>query len=142
MKFFLRKYTKSFELIELTVVIVVLGVIFGFAIPAFVNAKREAQDKEARTSLELIQDAENMHRLERHEYAECSSTGDCNDVLDLDLAPRGYWTYSVPAGSVDNAVLPPKFCAQAVHDIRAWHINHDDTEASGGVCVVAEPDPD
>ncbi|MFA7677376.1 MAG: type II secretion system protein [Candidatus Omnitrophota bacterium] len=142
MRFVLKKYTKAFELIELTVVIVVLGIIFAFAVPAFINAKQEAQDKEARTNLELIQDAEKMYRLERQGYAECSGTGDCNDVLDLDLTPSGYWAYSVPTGFVDNTVLPPKFCAQAVHGTRSWHIDQDDMEANKNVCQAEAPSPD
>ena len=120
----------SLTLVELIVVIIIIGIIFTFAIPTYRNAREKAQDKEAKSQLKLIQDAEAMKRLQINSYVSCVDNTECSNSLDLDLElTSAPWEFSVVISDV-----PPDFCAQAELDSRSWHINKDDDEALKGVC--------
>ncbi|MCK5492795.1 MAG: hypothetical protein KAJ14_06775 [Candidatus Omnitrophica bacterium] len=87
----------SFTIIETIIVVIVLGILVSFAMPAFINAKRKALDIEAQTQLKLIRAAERVYRLEVGGYVDCANNVTCNNRLNLDLPQPGVsnWDYSV-----------------------------------------------
>ncbi len=125
---------KSFTIVELLIVVVILTILATFAIPAYLNAKQRAVDHEARSQLKLIQTAEKSYRLEEGQYIACADNAACSSDLRLDLPPAppdGNWDYSVP--SVDNAASPPQFTANSTgtSGTTDWTIDADDVCAYG-----------
>ena len=94
----LNKKTKiSFTLIETIIVVIIIGILVSFAMPAYFNAKQGTLDREAQTQLRLIRSAERVYRLEIGGYVDCANNTMCNTRLNLDLpAPAvSNWDYTV-----------------------------------------------
>lgn len=89
----------SFTLIELIIVVVVLAILVGLAMPWFFTAQERAIDREAQTNLRLIRTAQLHLELETGAFAGCNSNQACNNLLDIDLPPNtasgGNWNYRV-----------------------------------------------
>ncbi len=94
-----NKKPKALTMIELLIVVVIIGVIATFAMPAYKKAKEKAVDKEAQTLLRLIKAAEDMYRLESTEYKGCGDTAGCNTLLSLDLPVGPNWVYKVDSST-------------------------------------------
>ena len=126
------RFKNSMSLVEVLIILVIIGILAGFAYPGFRNSRLKARDREAQTQLMQMQDAQRMRRLQTGTYVSCADTLACETALGLDfppLRPTGYWDYSVPTA---DAVA---FCAQVDHDgERAWHIEQGDDEAQKGDC--------
>ncbi|MBN3039717.1 MAG: type II secretion system protein [Candidatus Omnitrophica bacterium] len=92
---------RSFTMLELLVVMVIIAVISGFAIPSFVNSRKKAEDREAIAMLTLIRAAEEVRRMEQGNYISCTNSVCNNDPdetpagLGLDLSWGQPWTYTV-----------------------------------------------
>jgi prepilin-type N-terminal cleavage/methylation domain-containing protein len=124
---------KSFTLLELMIVVIVLGIIASFVIPGYFGVQRKAREREAKAMLGLILTKQKSLHLETGQYTGCSDTADCNDKLDLDLPPRpkSYWIYSVPTPAGTG---PAAFCAQAEASGDGWRINQGLDDAEEGLC--------
>ncbi len=119
---------KGFNLTELIIVIVVLGVLVMMAMPGYWGVRQRTQDREAQAMLRLIQAVERTRQLETGEFVGCENTPACNNALNLDL-PTGSWQYSVIL--LQNG---GDFCAEATYSDRSWHINRGSQEAETGPC--------
>lgn len=119
---------KAVTLIEILIVVVIVGILATFAMPAYRRAQERARDNEAQSMLKLIQHAEKVYRLEHPStYVSCVDTTTCNETLRLNLS-ADYWDYSVSGADEDD------FCSEAAHTTRSWHINALDAEASEDGC--------
>ncbi len=125
---------KSFTIVELVIVVIIVGILVSFGMPAYLNARRKAIDREAQSQVKLLQAAEKVYRMETNQYIACSSNQDCNDKLHTELpssiANGGNWDYQVI--NVNNAASPPTFTAQATGTAGSsnWQIDQDDEKAS------------
>jgi len=124
-------FRKGLTLIEVMIVVIIIGIIISFAAPSYINSQRKARDKIARVQLELIQNAEKMHRLETGGYVACDGNLNCQDALDIDLpsSPRD-WKYKI---TVSGAT----FCAQASDGGGSqdyWSIRTNEDEAQASQC--------
>ena len=63
------KKFKGFTLIELMVVIIIIAILAGMAVPTFTKSMENAREKEARTTLELIYNAQRMYKIDKKLYA-------------------------------------------------------------------------
>ena len=92
-----EKIKFSFTIIETIIVVIIVGILVSFAMPAYINAKRNTLDKEAQTQLRVIHSAERLYWLEVGGYVNCADNAACNNRLNLDLPPAGVsnWDYSV-----------------------------------------------
>ena len=97
---------KSFTLLELMLVVVIVGIIATFAIPGYLGVRQRAEQRQASTQLRLIQTAEKVIFLENDAYSFCAGFVACNAALDLDL-PNDGWTYNV------TLIAGPDFIATA-----------------------------
>ncbi|MDD5562063.1 MAG: prepilin-type N-terminal cleavage/methylation domain-containing protein [Candidatus Omnitrophica bacterium] len=91
---------RSFTLIELLIVIVIIGVLAALAFPGFSTSKERALDREARSSLGLIQAAEKIYKMESGFYyppsGSTSVVSNINTYLKVSLPSAGIsWTYTV-----------------------------------------------
>lgn len=96
-----RRARTGFTFIELIVVVIIVAILAGLAIPNFTKTKERAFDKEAQTSLRLVQAAEKIYNLKNSFYYPISGSvtnlGEVNSNLLLDLSSSS-WNFSI--GSV------------------------------------------
>lgn len=85
---------------ELLVVIVIVSILASLGLPIFMGAKERTLDKEAKTNLLFIQEAEENYKMEKGTYYPNASTTsvitDINSNLKLGLPiSQANWTYSL-----------------------------------------------
>ena len=108
----LPKQKSGFTLIELMIVVIIIGVLAGLAIPRFIKTAEKVRGEKAVSSLSLILTGESMYMLDYNEFAN-----------DLDLLARYIfigefasdpnWTYGDPDITDDPADPGPDFTAIA-----------------------------
>lgn len=93
---------RSFTLVELVVVIVILGVLLVIAAPNYSKTRESALGKEAIVNLGLIQAAEKVYRMEAGTYYPASGTvqdiSSINSNLKLSIVSTN-WTYAITGGA-------------------------------------------
>ncbi len=93
----------SFTLIELLMVIVIIIILAGIAIPNFAKAKERALTKEAIANLKLIAAAEKVYRMEYSTYyGPEGGIANINDYLKLYFTNEAYWDYAITAAAADT----------------------------------------
>ena len=99
---------KGFNLLELLLVVVIIGVLASIALPNYTKSKEHALGKEAVANLKVIAAAERIAKLETGSFqacvcssaAECNGAGGCNSVLSMDLSANNWSnTVTLDAGS-------------------------------------------
>lgn len=88
-------------------VVVIISIIAGIAIPVYNKSKEHGLGKEAVANLKLIYAAEHIYKMDHGNYiacscssaANCNAAGGCNTLLKLNLN-TGNWTYSAATGGV------------------------------------------
>ena len=96
---------KSFTIIEIIIVIIIIGILAALALPGFGVTKERTLDKEAKANLLLVQAAEKIYKMEQSVYYPAATAtnviGDINSYLKLSLpANQVNWTYRL-----DNTVV-------------------------------------
>jgi prepilin-type N-terminal cleavage/methylation domain-containing protein len=92
---------KAFTLIELLIVVIVIAVLAGIAMPMYLNSVEAAKAGKAIHSLGIIVQAENMYRAENDEYlaigvAELLNASGLGNYTELDEVDADeFWDYSV-----------------------------------------------
>jgi len=131
---------KSFTLIELVVVLVIMGVLATLGIAPYNMYRENALDREAEGNLALIIAAEKVYRMEQQAFytSPTDSEADLNNKLRLFLSVTNMnWRYFTRKNDV---VVPPVCCAQAtrVSTGKTWRLCSSETEpSSGGTCVAS-----
>jgi len=105
-----KKYLKNlqatkkhigFTLLELTVVIMIIGILVGTSVPIYTRAREQAYDREANAALKLIWVAERNFRLIKGCYFPNVSVGNqadyarINSNLSIDLVPSPNWALCI-----------------------------------------------
>ena len=92
---------RSFTLIELIIVIIIIGILVTFAMPAFMVTQEKALTKEAIANLKLIAAAEKVYRMNNAFYypKPCPPTEgdiiDINNYLKLYFTDETNWDYAI-----------------------------------------------
>ncbi len=97
---------KAFTLIEILLVVCIIGILAGIAIPNYNKAKERALVKGAMSNLVLIGAAEKISFIENSVYVECTGIGtdaeSCNTKLGLDITDESWdyrvWAWGPPYG--------------------------------------------
>ena len=82
---------RSFTLIELMVVVIIVGILAGIALPQYVRSRERTMDKQAKAILSLIRAAERAYKMETGGYYTGSGISNINTYLNLDLVDDGNW---------------------------------------------------
>ena len=125
---------QAFTLIELIVVIVIVGILAGIAIPAYSRAREQALDKEAQINIRLIHAAQRAYHMLHGVYVDCQGAWSAdsetciNNNLKLSIPPNnGHWNYEVWG---DGSGAPG--CVHCQRNLpnnqREWGMCIDDTE--------------
>ncbi len=94
MKIFAKNNKKAgFSLVELTIVVIILGVLATFAVPRFMRVVERTKASESFAYLAEIQSAQARYNAENGEYAQAVTD------LDIDLSAPNHFT----AGAVTAA---------------------------------------
>lgn len=117
---------KGFTLIELIIVVMIIVILAGIALPQFSKTKEHAIGKEAIANLKLIAAAEKIYRMEAVTGYYPIPAGIVNDTggnaaintnlrlsIPLGSAPlytNRNWSYSI---TDNNTVVPPTFSSTA-----------------------------
>jgi prepilin-type N-terminal cleavage/methylation domain-containing protein len=127
---------RGFNLLELIVVLIIIGILAILAVPQFQVAKEKALDREVQANLKLIQAAEKISHMESTVYPTGSivdTRAKINAVLFLDIPATTDWDYSV-----DDTSVPFRVRAQRTSgDIRVWCIRKDDAKPESNTSVPA-----
>ncbi|MHB8154862.1 MAG: type II secretion system protein [Candidatus Omnitrophota bacterium] len=132
---------KSFTMIEMLVVIIIVGVVVALALPDFGAMKEKSLNREAKTNLALIQAAEKIYKMEQGFYypyrATTSTTSAINSGLKLALTTSAsrLWSFSI------NSTVAPEYATATRTNVnpdgRIWRLefqNEDPTCSGGTYC--------
>ena len=133
--FKLFKKTPGFTLIEIMVVVIIIGILAGLAIPNYVNTREKAFDKEAISGLKLIRAANRQYYAANDKYFPASGTtvglAAINGNLAIALTGTS-WTYSLTCfgGGGINATA-------VRNGNRTWWVTNDSAEpaCTGAGCL-------
>ncbi|MCK4912531.1 MAG: prepilin-type N-terminal cleavage/methylation domain-containing protein [Candidatus Omnitrophica bacterium] len=96
---------KSFTLLELMLVVVILGILATFVVPGYLGVKRRAEGRGSSTQLRMLHAAQKVNHLEEELYIACNGFAACNTALDLDLPDDGWAYRAVCIGGCANGFL-------------------------------------
>ncbi len=119
----MRRRRIGFTLTELMIVIVILGILAGLAIPNYLASRERSFDKEAVAGLNLIRSAEKAVNAYREAYWPPAGSNGVIAQIDGNLSlglTENNWDYTILRTGTG-------FCATAVRPSRTWTI----TEAAG-----------
>ena len=91
----MRQYSKGFTLVELVVVIAIIGILAGIAIPYYTDAQATARGAKVVADMRTIQAAYTMYLAKNEEYP---------DIIPM-LVEKGYLE-SVPIPPEGKAIFP------------------------------------
>ncbi|MGL5206575.1 MAG: competence type IV pilus major pilin ComGC [Acidaminococcaceae bacterium] len=119
MKFF--KNRKGFTLVELVVVIAILGILAGIAIPRFMDATASARGAKVVADLRTIDSAIMMH------YAKEGSAPSM-----ANLTANGAYLASEPKPPAGDCIITNNAGKQITHNVAAATTSYAITTATGG----------
>ena len=93
----LDKRTKGFTLVELVVVIAILGILAGIAIPRFMEATKSARGSKIVADMRTIESAVNIYYVKYGAYPSEEQTGNGPNTNFSTLINNGTWP-SPPVG--------------------------------------------
>ena len=106
MKFFKNK--KGFTLVELVVVIAILGILAGIAIPRFMDATASARGAKMVADMRTIESAESMYYAQNGSYATMAQLTASGGLLAAEpLPPSG--DYKVPESGKTGTVTATSY---------------------------------
>ncbi len=75
-----KKRNKGFTLVELMVVMVIIGILAGLTLTAFVGSRKTARDGKRKADLEQIRSALEMYRADKGQYPPLDGGGWCTQI--------------------------------------------------------------
>ncbi|MDD5070161.1 MAG: prepilin-type N-terminal cleavage/methylation domain-containing protein [Candidatus Omnitrophica bacterium] len=152
------KLKPGFNLVEIMIVVTLIGILAGIALPSYRAVIRRNQDQDAMTTLKLVQAAEQAYRFENQGFAACDDPSDCNTELGIDLPvcssesdceDQGLWMYSITTDDCAGAETANScFAAEALGHSKlgsgTWHIDRDRSSAccTGSKCPSEKTCPE
>ncbi len=112
----------GFTLMEVLIVIVILGVMAGLAIPSYNNSVEQSRANEAQANLNVIYTAEKIYKINNNGVYWAGGTNppiaNINAALNIDLAtPIFYTISSITASGSGNTAI---FTATARRNGGSW----------------------
>ncbi|MCX5694520.1 MAG: prepilin-type N-terminal cleavage/methylation domain-containing protein [Candidatus Omnitrophica bacterium] len=128
---------KSFTLIEILVVIIIVGVISAIGLVSYTDVIKKSADREAKAVLPLIQVAQRNYRMEHYPYFyPCPATtsesdiSDINTNLRLSIPTTSQWAYTLDCSGSGTEY------ATATRSGRTWKIYFPAGSAEVPTCTA------
>ena len=87
-------YMKSFTLVELLVVVIIVGILAALGLPGYRVVRERVLDREAKINLALVRGAERISLIESGAYYASSVISDINAYLKVNLPTTALtWDY-------------------------------------------------
>ena len=91
---------KGFTLAEIIIILIIIGVLAGLALPSYTKGKERALGKEAQANLILMGGAQRNYKMETNKYCNSTDVGVINDELILSLVDvesnsNATWDYNI-----------------------------------------------
>ena len=86
---------RAFTLTEIMVVLVIIAVVAGLAVPGYFRTVEQSRSNEALTNLNIIHMGEKIYRLNNGVFASGASIATLNTSLNTDMSATFYTTVSV-----------------------------------------------
>jgi prepilin-type N-terminal cleavage/methylation domain-containing protein len=87
-----KRSNTGFTLIEMTIVLLIIGILMGIAIPSYLTAREKSRASVCRGQLRQIQDAKERWAIDKRKGSEDIPTPDDlapNYLKDIPLCPAG-----------------------------------------------------
>ena len=92
-----RKFGSGFTLIELITAVVIIAILVSIAVPTYNKAVENAREREARTNLELIYNAQKLYRIDKGAYAGTFAL--LASYIEDPNVKAQYYTFAIAAAS-------------------------------------------
>jgi prepilin-type N-terminal cleavage/methylation domain-containing protein len=138
------KCYSGFSLMEMMVVVILIGIIAGFAVPIYTKSLGKAEEKKAAINLAAISEAMNRHMIAN----DLTAFPDLNTITDINstlgtyiIADQGAYECGLSIGAETNV------CVYDSED-GSWGLHiHDSARdihctKGAGVCPTCNPDCD
>ncbi|MDD5129876.1 MAG: prepilin-type N-terminal cleavage/methylation domain-containing protein [Candidatus Omnitrophica bacterium] len=128
---------KSFTLIEMLIVIIVVGVLSAIGLVSYTTLIKRSADREAKAVLPLIQLAERNYRMEHYPYfypcpgsTSESDLADINTNLRLSIPTSSQWAFTL-----DCSVSGSEY-ATATRSATTWRIYFPAGSDDEAACIA------
>jgi type IV pilus assembly protein PilE len=147
------RYNQGITLVELLVVVLIIGILAGVAIPVYTQYMVRARRSDAKTVLEQVRAAQEMWRAERGTYAINDANGTAMaklvNTMGVPPSPIGgaagdyTWAFNpAPTGIAFTAVATPFSARQAADGWLSIDQNGTKTDADGVAAIPPYNYPD
>ncbi len=139
---------KAFTMLELTIAVVIIGVLVAIALPVYNKVIEDSHDKEAIANLKLIKSAQISYRSEKNRFFGPQNTGTHNSQNNTDEKalnsnlhlniPAGVplaWDYYITSAGANS------FVAQAHRASRGYDRIYQATQSSEPAIYTPPPPP-
>ena len=130
----LMKRTSGFTLIELMIVVIIIGILLGIALPAYQGYVLRSHRTDAHSSLIDIAARQERYIAQNNAYT-LDISGNTGLGLGSTTSREGYYTLeiSAPCGDIANCYLITASAAGSqANDAECEDITYDSTGAKGG----------
>lgn len=125
-----RKNQRGFTLIEVMIVIVIIGILAGLAVPRYMKATMKAKQTEAKQILKQIYTMEQTYRLENDEYwipeAGVEAGKDNPDAfveIGVEIMQSARYTYSISGDGNSFVATATAFNLDSDDTVDKWQID-------------------